>query len=387
MNNNDKSKKVNSNSNSSNQSSEQQTQDQNLNLTGQSEINATLQMVINKLENLGTNPPTQGDKSPDNETNNGDSGGDNNNGNNGGNDENSTRRPFRLPPRAELETFFTCVDLLIFELDDDVIEKLILCALFSMSLDRFIVDFREIFFPISIGSNIVRNSLKQKIESKAAKVYNSFLVELMNDFQSAENKKDYLQELIQSNKLCCCNTNSMNFYDILGGNLQTILDQNSEKNINSQFIADQLDEVIRAAVLTFFFNNFTIKFLEFQRSAGFKVFCIKRDLLFLSGEIQRLTNIEAGVFILAQALETVTSSRFAEDDEFDEVFDSVEEVADAIEQLAEIYQDRLKVLRALLPFARCEELLNIPLTGDVDFDGISDLIIGDTLLNNNEDLL
>lgn len=115
--------------------------------------------------------------------------------------------------------------------------------------------------------------------------------------------------------------------------------------------------------MVFLYQNFTSKLIEFQKAVGNKVVCIEEDLRFLSDEIVKLTGGNkdgntgnGGLPKIAEALKNITSARFAEDDDFDEIFDAAEEIADAVEALAEIYKDRLKVLRALLPFAICPRL-------------------------------
>ncbi len=317
-------------------------------ITSEKEINATLDMVIRTLANLDKIRNTDNEKS---EQNNNDS------TENCDSEEkiNSKSRKkdagfeldinTRYVTRPELTFFLTCVDLFIFELDDEVIEKLIFCAILSMTLSKFLDRVKcACLLPKSIALRV-----EKQLDKKVTDIYNQFLLKVMNGVQTADNKKDYVQNLFQNVKFDSENNKDLN--DLFAANLQNLFDSNNDTSVDVEEIQKQFELRIRAEALSFLSENFTCKFVEFQRAVNLKVKRVKLDLRFLSQEIIRLTKSEQGIVQLAEALFKVTSARFAEEDNFNEIFDAVEEVADAIEELAEIYQDRLKVLRALLPFS------------------------------------
>lgn len=257
----------------------------------------------------------------------------------------------RILSKPELNIFLTCVDLFIFELDEGVLEKLVFCAILSTTLGKFLKRFKS---TILIPKAIVLRVEKQ-LDKKIADVFNQFLLKTMNGIQTTENKKDYLQTLFQS-----INADSQNNEDLnalFTANLHNLL--NTDGSIATlEETQKQFDLCIRNEALAFLCENFTAKFIEFQRAVNLKVKFVERDLRFLSQEIIRLTRSDQGIVQLAEALFRVTSARFAEEDNFNEIFDAVEEVADTIEELAEIYQDRLKVLRALFPFSNPLQLFD-----------------------------
>lgn len=257
----------------------------------------------------------------------------------------------------KFNTFLTCADLFIFELDEKIIEKLIFCAILSMSLEGFLKLFKSKVMPIP---SPLLERFDAKFDEKIAQMYNQFLLKIMTDIQMVDNKQDYLQNLIESHHLSGEQQN--NLYQVLLNNLQKILLQSDSTITSFDDINQELEQSVKNTTLACLFENFTQKFYEFQRSVGHKVICLEEDLTFLSSEILRLTSVEAGILPLANALNVTIASRFAEEDEFKEIFDAVEEVADIIEELADIYRDRLKVLRTLFPFASCPRpLISEPL--------------------------
>ncbi|MCK4259512.1 MAG: hypothetical protein KAX49_11075 [Halanaerobiales bacterium] len=257
----------------------------------------------------------------------------------------------RILSKPELSIFLTCVDLFIFELDEEVLEKLVFCAILSTTLGKFL---KRIKSTILIPKAIVLK-VEEQLDKKIADVFNQFLLKTMNGIQTTGNKKDYLQTLFQSINLDSHNNEDLNA--LFTANLHNLL------NIDGSIAAleetqKQFDLCIRNEALAFLCENFTAKFIEFQRAVNLKVRFVERDLRFLSQEIIRLTRSDQGIVQLAEALFRVTSARFAEEDNFNEIFDAVEEVADTIEELAKIYQDRLKVLRALFPFSNPLQLFD-----------------------------
>lgn len=254
-----------------------------------------------------------------------------------------------IPPplRSGINLFLTCVDIFIFELDEEVIEKLILCAIVSMSFEGFLHHFKRTCFPLK--SSIV-HSIEKQLDDRVANIYNQVLLQVMSGVQTAGNKKDYIKTLFQSN--LGGDVTNRNILDLVTANLQNML-AFDRPSTDLQAVHQQLDQLIRSAALGFLFDSFSCKLAEFQKAVGLKITCVEADLTFLSTEIIRLTSANAGILQAANALVLVASARFAEEKNYDEIFRAVEEIADVIEDLAEIYQDRLQVLRALLPFSTC----------------------------------
>lgn len=330
--------------------------EEELELIGQKEIEATLDMIIRKFE-----PPTSSHGNED--TNNSDSDcTDNADTDAEGNQDTDTDRAEDtcfIPPVHSfggLNLFLTCADLFIFELDEEVIQKLVLCAIVSMSLDGFLNFFKLNFIPSM--TPFIR-SIEKQLDDRAANVYNQFLLQVMTGIQTAKSKKDYIQNLFQSNLLG--GGRKRNLMELLTANLQNVFAP-EKSSCDFETVGQQLDQIIRGAALTFLFNSFAFKFAEFQKAVGLKVSCVEADLTFLSTELLRLTSVDAGILQAANALVLVASARFAEEENYDEIFEAVEEIADVIEDLAEIYRDRLKVLRALLPFSSCPRPIILPQT-------------------------
>lgn len=265
----------------------------------------------------------------------------------------SPKNPHPKPPKnPAIDAFLTCADLFIFELDEKVIEKLIFCAILSMSLERFLKLFKSKVMPIP---SPLLEKFDQKFDEKIAQMYNQFLLKIMTDIQMVDNKRDYLENLLESH---LHGEEKNNLYQVLLKNLEKILLQGEQTITSFEDINQELEQSVKNTTVNCLMETFTEKFYQFQKSAGQKVICLEEDLTFLSSEILRLTSVEAGILPLANALNVTIASRFAEDDEFKEIFDAVEEVADIIEELADIYRDRLKVLRTLFPFASCPRPTN-----------------------------
>lgn len=263
-------------------------------------------------------------------------------------------KPIPIPPiPGPADLFLTCVDLLIFELDEDVVEKLIFCAIISMSLCKFLECFKK---DIGFCSKPALKPLEPQLDAQIANVYNQFLLNIMNGVQTAKSKKDYLKTLLQTNHTYL--DRGDNLADLLTLNMQNIFNTGDNK-VKTEELQRQLERNVKISAINFFHRTFARKLAEFQESVNLKVLSIKEDLIFLSTEILRFTAADAGILRLGEALNIVIASRFAEDDEFKEIFDAVEELADTIEDLAEIYQDRLKVLRALLPFSFSRRIFKV----------------------------
>lgn len=344
-------------------------QNDELQLTSKKEINATLDMIIRNLEFIGN-----GNGGSNGTNDNGGNGGNSNGNGNGDDDDDKSninfncncgnnadnsdsgdkdcddkKPPKKFKPKPPIpgpsDLFLTCVDLLIFELDEDVVEKLIFCAIVSMSLCKFLDCFKK---DIDFCSFPALKPLERQFDDQISNIYNQFLLNLMNGVQKSKSKRDYLKTLLQTN-----HTNldqGENLTDLLNLNIQNIFNGGNQTE-KAEELQRQLERNVKICAINFFHRTFAQKLAEFQESVNLKVRSIKEDLVFLSEEIRRFTATDAGILRLGEALNIVIASRFAEDDEFKEVFDAVEELADTIEELAEIYQDRLKVLRALLPFS------------------------------------
>lgn len=328
-----------------------------LEVVSKKEINATLDMLIRNFESIGEVPETDDDSEelpepdplPDDEEDE-----DNENGDDEKDDGAKIIRPPQPIPNAGVNLFLTCVDLFVFELDDDILEKLILCAIISMSFDRFLNRFKTSFFPVPVPHPI--NKIEKQLDERVATTYNQFLLQVMTGIQTAKSKKDYVKQLFQST--IANNSKRRNLLDLFAENFIHLFTPAGGQECEE--LNQELDRIIRYAAVNFLYRTFAAKLAEFQNAVGIKVGCLQADLTFLSTEILRLTSANAGILQISNALALVTSARFAEDDDFEEIFDAVEEIADAIEDLAEIYQDRLQVLRALLPFSLCPRPLLIP---------------------------
>lgn len=331
---------------------EPSTNEEELELIRQKEVNATLDMIIRSYEPSET---TTNDNSTNGSNGNSANGSDEETGEDRTDDDDTCSNTHTctqdlrclIPQHTGLNLFLTCVDLFIFELDEEVIEKLILCAIVSMSLEGFLDHFKVTCFPTI--TPFIR-SIEKQLDDRVANVYSQFLLQVMTGIQTAESKKDYIKNLFQSNLFE--GGRKQNILTLLTSSLQNIFTL-ERSSADLQATNQQLDQIIRGAALAFLFNSFSFKLAEFQKAVGAKVICVETDLTFLSTELLRLTSANAGILQAANALVFVASARFAEEDDYDEIFEAVEEIADAIEDLAEIYQDRLKVLRALLPFSVC----------------------------------
>ncbi|AZR73652.1 hypothetical protein BBF96_09795 [Anoxybacter fermentans] len=223
-----------------------------------------------------------------------------------------------------------CLELLVFELDEDILKKLVKCV------------FNQ-FNPVQITQKILEiinrvNNVMNKNENLTYKNKKKFQIDKFNLLRKVNRKiKDLKNTLFRT----CTNLRDNIFKEILLRPKQIP----SDKLTDISFIIEHVIIQHFRQFLIDQYDNFALKLCN-------KVSCIFSDLEFLAEQIKQITinfpSSEVGIIEIADAAATVAEAFFSEEDDFNKIFDAVDEVAELIEDLAQFYQKKLDQLEKLL---------------------------------------
>lgn len=252
------------------------------------------------------------------------------------------------PPTPTTSTSL-CLEIIVFELDEDILEELVRCAfqqfnpvLITLEIIQILQQINHILNGINGEETESPDSEDTPTDETEQESQPPEVIDICKfDILKLVNKKlRHLKKAI----LDRCHLRDAIFEEIL------IIPKHlpTDKLGDIYYITDYVIAQNFRTFLTQQYDNFALKLCN-------KVTCLNSDIEFLGDQIKQVTiNFpagERGIIEIADAAASVAQAFFSEEDDFNEIYDAVDEVSKLIEDLAEIYEDKLNQLEELYTLA------------------------------------